>query len=60
VASGYIGEPAPATDRDGWLPTGDVATLDGLGFLNITDRSKDLIKSGGEPACGARRCGRHP
>ena len=32
----------------GWFPTGDVATLDGDGFMQITDRSKDVIKSGGE------------
>ncbi len=33
---------------DGWFPTGDVATIDAEGYMQITDRSKDVIKSGGE------------
>jgi len=35
-------------DADGWFDTGDVATIDDYGFMQITDRSKDVIKSGGE------------
>jgi fatty-acyl-CoA synthase len=37
----------PAT-RAGWFATGDVSTIDADGFMKITDRSKDVIKSGGE------------
>jgi fatty-acyl-CoA synthase len=35
-------------DKEGWFDTGDIATLDYLGFMQITDRAKDVIKSGGE------------
>jgi 3-(methylthio)propionyl---CoA ligase len=49
IASAYYGEPADsALDQDGWFATGDVATIDPNGFMEITDRSKDVIKSGGE------------
>ena len=49
VAGGYLkGEGGNILDKDGWFDTGDVATLDPLGFMQITDRAKDVIKSGGE------------
>ena len=35
-------------DANNWFSTGDVASIDPLGFMRITDRSKDVIKSGGE------------
>jgi fatty-acyl-CoA synthase len=41
-------EGGPATDREGWFDTGDVAILHPDGVMQITDRSKDVIKSGGE------------
>jgi fatty-acyl-CoA synthase len=48
VAAGYFKGDGGDVLRDGWFPTGDVATLDADGFVQITDRSKDVIKSGGE------------
>jgi len=50
VASGYYNNPAGAAQltADGWFRTGDVAAIDSEGYVQITDRTKDLIKSGGE------------
>ncbi len=48
VVSGYFRGEGGDVLEDGWFPTGDVATIDADGYLAITDRSKDVIKSGGE------------
>ena len=48
IVRDYFRADAAAPLVDGWFPTGDVATIDADGFMQITDRSKDVIKSGGE------------
>jgi fatty-acyl-CoA synthase len=48
VTNGYFKGEGGDILRDGWFPTGDVATIDPDGYMQITDRSKDVIKSGGE------------
>jgi fatty-acyl-CoA synthase len=49
VTGGYYNDPrSPQSFMDGWLRTGDVATIDAEGYIQIMDRTKDLVKSGGE------------
>ncbi len=49
ITSGYFKlDHSDAHDHDGWFATGDVATMDPDGYMEITDRAKDVIKSGGE------------
>ncbi|MGA3352172.1 MAG: long-chain fatty acid--CoA ligase [Acidimicrobiales bacterium] len=48
VTGEYYEDPSPERFHDGWLRTGDVGTLDSEGFMQITDRTKDVIKTGGE------------
>ncbi|HEY7779653.1 MAG TPA: long-chain fatty acid--CoA ligase [Ktedonobacterales bacterium] len=48
ITGSYYHDADPAKFMDGWLRTGDVATMDEYGYLGIVDRTKDVIKSGGE------------
>jgi fatty-acyl-CoA synthase len=48
ITAAYYGDDTPEKFHDGWLRTGDVGTVDSKGFIQITDRAKDVIKSGGE------------
>lgn len=48
IVERYFGKNELATTQDGWFDTGDIATLDQDGFMRLSDRAKDLIKSGGE------------
>ena len=48
ITGSYFGVDAPEQFHDGWLRTGDIGTLDAEGFMTISDRTKDVIKSGGE------------
>jgi acyl-CoA synthetase (AMP-forming)/AMP-acid ligase II len=48
VTAGYYRNPAPESFHDGWLRTGDVGTIDDHAYIQVTDRAKDVIKSGGQ------------
>lgn len=48
IVERYFGEDEDCVDGDGWFDTGDIATIDEHGYMQIVDRAKDLIKSGGE------------
>jgi fatty-acyl-CoA synthase len=50
LTQGYVGDPEKSEELwgDGWLHTGDIGFIDEEGYLQITDRVKDVIKTGGE------------
>jgi fatty-acyl-CoA synthase len=48
ITGSYYGDPTPEKFHDGWLRTGDIASITPNGYVKITDRAKDVIKSGGE------------
>jgi fatty-acyl-CoA synthase len=48
ITGDYFGDPSPEKFDNGWLRTGDVGSVNSLGYVQITDRAKDVIKSGGE------------
>ena len=48
VTRRYLNADADATDAEGWFATGDVSTIDQHGLMEVTDRTKDVVKSGGE------------
>ncbi len=48
ITGSYYDDDAPEKFHDGWLRTGDVGTIESNGFIQISDRAKDVIKSGGE------------
>ncbi|WP_122341350.1 fatty acid--CoA ligase [Pseudomonas caricapapayae] len=65
LTESYFREPEKGAElwADGWLHTGDVATLDAMGFIDIRDRIKDVIKTGGEWISSLELedlCSRHP
>ncbi|MFS2157562.1 fatty acid--CoA ligase [Pseudomonas sp. Pseusp122] len=65
LTEGYYREPEKGAElwKGGWLHTGDVATLDSMGFIDIRDRIKDVIKTGGEWISSLALedlCSRHP
>jgi long-chain acyl-CoA synthetase len=53
MTGGYLGDPEPITDPDGWVATGDLGWIDDDGWLYVTGRSKDVIIRGGENIAAA-------